>query len=310
VSRLREALETGRFAVTAEVGPPKGTDIHEMKEHIALLKDKVDALNVTDNQTSVMRIGSLAVCKLILEAGGEPVLQMTCRDRNRLGLQSDLLSADVLGVESVLCLTGDHIGAGDHASGKPVFDLDSVQLLQTVNGLNDGHDLSGNELNAPTHLFPGAVVTPEADPIEPQMIKFAKKVKAGARFFQTQAVYDLDNFATFMEEARKLEAKIMAGLVLLTSPAMAKYMDTQVPGVRVPAELMDEMKSVGTLKKGADKETKKKMAEARLAKGIEIAGRMIKRIKDEQLCDGVHIMAIGKEDVVPRILDAAGLNGK
>jgi 5,10-methylenetetrahydrofolate reductase len=291
VAAFREAFQTKDFVVTAEIGPPKGTDISQLIHHIELLKDKVDGLNVTDNQSSVMRISSLAICRVILDHGGEPILQLTCRDRNRLALQSELLSAAVLGVNNVLCLTGDYISVGDHPQAKPVFDLDSVQLLQTVGYLNQGKDLTGNELQGATNFFPGAVVTPEADPIEPQMIKFEKKIAAGAQFIQTQAIYDLDNFKRFMERARPHDVKIMAGIVLLVSAGMARYMNKNVPGIFVPDELIDEMAQA---RKGE-----------RLDAGIRIAGRMIKRLREERICDGVHIMAIGKEDCVPKILEAA-----
>ena len=290
---FKEALQSGDFVITAEVGPPKGTNIEEMLHHIDLLKDKVDALNVTDNQSSVMRISSLAVAHLIKEKGGEAILQMTCRDRNRLALQSDLLSTHILGVHNVLCLTGDYITVGDHIDAKPVFDLDSVQLIQTVKLLAQGKDLGGNELNKPAEFCVGAIVTPEADPIEPQLLKFEKKVKAGAEFFQTQAIYDLNKFKEFMKYARKFNVKMMAGIVLLVSAGMAKYMNANVPGIFVPQDLIDEMSSAPK-GKGLDK-------------GIEIAGRMIKQLKDEKVCDGVHIMAIGKEGVVPQILSAAGI---
>ena len=288
---FKEAFAEKDFVVTAEVGPPKGTDIDEMIENIELLKDKVDGINVTDNQSSVMRISSLAVCRLVLDHGGVPILQLTCRDRNRLAQQSELLSAWVLGVKSVLCLTGDYISVGDHPEAKPVFDLDSVQLLQTVEILNQGKDLAGNEMKGGTNFFNGAVVTPEADPIEPQMLKFEKKVAAGAKFFQTQAIYDMDNFKRFMEKARKHDVKMMAGVVLLVSAGMARYMNKNVPGIFVPDEMIEEMDAAG---KGKG-----------VAAGIKIAGRMIKQLREEKLCDGVHIMAIGKEDRVPDILKAA-----
>jgi len=291
VVAFRQAFAEKDFVVTAEVGPPKGTDIAELIEHIELLKDKVDGLNVTDNQSSVMRISSLAVCRLIADRGGEPILQLTCRDRNRLGLQSELLSAWVLGVKNVLCLTGDYISVGDHPQAKPVFDLDSVQLLQTVELLNQGKDLAGNEMQGGTDLFAGAVVTPEADPIEPQMIKFEKKIAAGAKFIQTQAIYDLDNFKRFMERVRQHDVKIMAGIVLLVTAGMARYMNKNVPGIFVPDELIREM---------ADAPKGK-----RLDAGIQIAGRMIRQLREEKICDGVHIMAIGKEGCVPDILKAA-----
>ena len=289
---FEDAFAEKEFVVTAEVGPPKGTDIAELVEHIDLLKDKVDGLNVTDNQSSVMRISSLAICRVILDHGGEPILQLTCRDRNRLALQSELLSAWVLGVRSVLCLTGDYISVGDHPQAKPVFDLDSVQLLQTVGMLNQGKDLADNEMQGSTGFYPGAVVTPEADPIEPQLLKYGKKIAAGARFIQTQAIYDLDNFKRFMEHARQYEGvKVMAGIVLLVTAGMAKYMNKNVPGIFVPDKLIDEMA-------GAPKGK-------RLEAGIRIAGRMIRQLREEKICDGVHIMAIGKEGCVPDILKAA-----
>jgi len=294
-SKLKQAFASGKFVVSGEVGPPKGTNIHEMLQHIDLLKVKVDALNVTDNQSSVMRISSLAVCKLIKEHGGEPILQLTCRDRNRLALQSELLSASILGVNNVLCLTGDYITIGDHTEAKPVFDLDSVQLIQALRQMEKGKDLAGNDLQGAPQFFAGAVVTPEADPIEPQLLKFEKKVKVGAEFFQTQAIYDIGNFKKFMQYARQFKVKIMAGIVLLTSAGMARYMNENVPGIFVPQELIDEMAGAGKGKA--------------LEKGVEIAGRMIRQLKDENVCDGVHIMAIGKEAAIPDILSAAGLNG-
>jgi 5,10-methylenetetrahydrofolate reductase len=294
LSRLKQAFASGKFVVSGEVGPPKGTDITEMLHHIDLLKDRVDALNVTDNQSSVMRISSLAVCQIIKEKGGEPILQMTCRDRNRIALQSDLLSAGIAGVNNVLCLTGDYITIGDHSGAKPVFDLDSVQLIQAARGMEQGRDLGGNELKGAPQFFLGAVVTPEADPLEPQLLKFEKKIKAGAEFIQTQAIYDIDNFKQFMKYARQFDVKIMAGIVLLVSAVMARYMNENVPGIFVPQPLIDEM--AGAPKGKA------------IDKGIEIAGRMIRQLKEENICDGVHIMAIGKEEKIPDILSAAGLN--
>ena len=290
---FREVLNSGKFVVTSEVGPPKGTNLEETLHHIDLLKDKVDALNVTDNQSSVMRYPSLGGCLLIKERGGESILQMTCRDRNRLALQADLLFAYTRGIRNVLCLTGDSIPVGDHKEAKGVFDLDSVQLLRTVRTMESSKDLGGNDLNGAIEFCSGAIVTPEAHPIEPQLRKFKKKVAAGAEFFQTQAVYDLDNFRNFMEYARQFNVKILAGIVLLVSARMARYMNENVPGIFVPQELIDELA-------GAEKGKA-------LQKGVEIAGRMIRTIKDESICDGVHIMAIGREKVVPEILAAAGL---
>jgi 5,10-methylenetetrahydrofolate reductase len=290
---FKEALASGKFVVTSEVAPPKGTNLEKFKHHIELLKDKVDAMNVTDHQSSVMRFPSLGGCLLVKELGGEVILQMTCRDRNRLALQADLLFASFLGIQNVLCLTGDSVMLGDHKEAKSVFDLDSSQLLKTVRILERGKDLGGNELDGGVSFCAGAIVTPEADPIEPQLIKFEKKIEAGAEFIQTQAVYDLDKFREFVEYARQFDTKILAGIILLTSAPMARFMNKNIAGVSVPQDLIDEMASAP---KGQA-----------LNKGIEIAGRMIKRIHDEKMCDGVHIMAIGKEEKVPDIMAAAGL---
>jgi len=293
VSSFRDALNSGKFVITSEVAPPKGTNLEQTLQHIELLKDKVDALNVTDHQSSVMRFPSLGGCLAIKERGGEAILQMTCRDRNRLALQADLLLAYTRGIRNVLCLTGDAIPVGDHKEAKGVFDLDSVQLLRAIRLLESGQDLGDNSLNGAVEFCAGAIVTPEARPIEPQLIKFEKKVEAGAEFFQTQAIYDLDNFGEFMQYARRLQVKVLAGIVLLSSARMAKFMTENVPGISVPQNLIDELADAP---KG----------EA-LAKGIEIAGRMIAALKKDSICDGVHIMAIGREEVVPDILAAADL---
>ncbi len=297
-SRLKEALDSGKFVVTSEVAPPKGTNLDTLVHHIDLLKDMVDGLNVTDHQSSVMRYPSLGGCLLIQEHGGEAILQMTCRDRNRMALEADLLMASSRGINNVLCLTGDAVPVGDHKEAAGVFDLDSLQLLHAIRKLESGQDLGDNDLDGGVDFCAGAIVTPEAHPLEPQLIKFEKKVEAGAEFFQTQAIYDLDNFAGFMEVARQYPVKILAGIVLLSSAKMAQYMTNNVPGIFVPQHLIDEMANAvaGDAPKGAG-----------LAKGIEIAGRMIKEIRESSLCDGVHIMAIGKEDKVPDILAAAGL---
>lgn len=290
---LRDLLNSGKFVVTAEVGPPKGTDIKEMRHHMELLKGKVDVVNITDNQSAVMRICSLAVCKIALEHGLEPILQMTCRDRNRIGLQSDLLGAAVLGINNVLCMTGDHVSAGDHKGAKPVYDVESVQLLRIVDGLNNGKDMYGNEMKGATDFLQGAVVTPEANPLEPQLIKFEKKIRAGAKFFQTQAIYDIDKFREFMKHARKFPVKILAGFVVLKSAGMANFLNNNVPGIKVPQALIDELKAAGK--------------EKALETGLNITARHIKQLKEENICDGVHIMAIGMEDKVPLIMEKAAL---
>lgn len=290
---FKEKLDSGKFVITSEIAPPKGTNLEQMHHHIQMLKDKVDALNVTDHQSSVMRFPSIGGCMAIREHDGEAILQMTCRDRNRMSLQAELMLAYSRGVKNVLCLTGDAVPVGDHKEAKGVFDLDSVQLLRTIRTMESGYDLGGNELDGAVEFCSGAIVTPEANPLEPQLMKFEKKVEAGAVFFQTQAVYDLDNFIKFMDYARRFQVKILAGLVLLSSARMARYMTENVPGIFVPDNLINELSSAP---KG----------EA-LTKGIEIAGRMIATLKNDSICDGVHIMAIGKEEVVPDILAAAGM---
>ena len=289
---LQSLLEAGKFVVTAEVGPLKGTDVTEIKEVAELLRGRVDAVNVTDQQSSVMRLGSLATCHLLKEEGLDPIFQMTCRDRNRLALQSDLLSAYVLGIENVLAITGDLPSLGDHPQAKPVYDLDSVQLLWVIERLNEGYDMAGNELKGKPNFFPGAVVNPGADTeaaFELQLIKMEKKMTAGARFFQTQAIYDVNAFAKFMKRVEEFKVPILAGIIPLKSAGMARFMNKNVAGVFVPEELINKM---------AEAEDKTKT-------GIEIAANIINELRD--ICHGVHIMAIGWEKKVPAVLDAAGL---
>ena len=289
---LKSRLEAGKFVVTTEVGPLKGTDTTEIEEIGELLRGRVDAANATDQQSSVMRLGSLATCHILKKKGLDPVLQMTCRDRNRLALQSDLLSAHVLGVENVLALTGDLPALGDHPQAKQVYDLDSVSLLWVISRLNEGYDMVGNELQGKTNFFSGAVVTPGADTeakLELQLIKMEKKIAAGAGFFQTQAVYDADAFAKFMKRVEGFKVPVLAGVIPLKSVAMARFMNRNVAGVFVPEELISKMAE----------------AENKAQTGMEIAANLIRELKD--ICQGVHIMAIGWEKRVPAILDAAGL---
>lgn len=287
--KLSELFREGRFVVTSEVGPPKGTDASEMLANAELLRPWVHALNITDQQSSVMRLGSLAAAHLLKERGIEPIYQLTCRDRNRIALQSDLLSAWTMGVENVLCLTGDYVSLGDHPGAKPVFDLDSVSLLATAKRLNEGYDLAGNELQGKPEFCLGAVVTPGANPLEMQLIKMERKIAAGAEFFQTQAIYEPERFAHFMEEIKSAKVPVIAGIILLKSAGMARFMNKNVAGVHVPEHLISEMEE----------------AKDRVAKSIELAARLIREIKD--LCQGVHIMPIGWERHVPAVLEEAGL---
>jgi len=286
---LCDKIKTGKFILTSEIGPPKGTDIEEVLKDAELIKDRVDAVNVTDLQSSVMRVGSLAICRLLMERGIEPVYQVTCRDRNRLALQSDLLSAAVFGIKNVLALTGDHPILGDHPHAKPVFDMDSVQLLEAIKLLQSGKDMAGKELKGVPEFCAGAVVNPGADPLEPEIIKMEKKIDKGAQFFQTQAIYDVDLFKRFLDAVKNIKTTIIAGIVLLKSAGMAKYMNKNVSGVFVPDHLIEEMS------KTQDKS----------ATSIEIAARLIKELKP--LSQGIHVMPIGWDKKVPLVLDAAGL---
>ena len=289
---LKPLLEAGKFVITAEVGPLKGADTTEISEVAQLLRGRVDAANVTDQQSSVMRLGSLATCHLLKEEGLDPVFQVTCRDRNRLALQSDLLSAWALGIENVLAITGDLPSLGDHPQAKPVYDIDSVQLLWVIKRLNEGYDMVGNELKGKPNFFPGAVVNPGADTeaaFELQLIKMEKKIEVGAKFFQTQAIFNVDTFAKFMKRVEGFNIPILAGIIPLKSAGMARFMNKNVAGVSVPEELIDQMAKT----------------EDKVRSGIEIAANIIKELKG--MCQGVHIMPIGWEKRVPAILDAAGL---
>jgi methylenetetrahydrofolate reductase (NADPH) len=292
-SSFEEKLDSDKFIVTTEIGPPKGADTSEMIHHIDLLKDRVDAINITDHQSSVMRFPSIGGCLLVKEHGGEPVLQVTCRDRNRLALQAECLLAYSRGIANVLCLTGDSVDVGDHKEAKPVFDVDSVQLLRMLRTMESGTDMAGNELKGAPKFCLGASVHPEADFIEPQLLKYDKKIAAGAQFFQTQGIFDLASLRRFMQYASQFDAKVLAGVIVLASARMAKYMNENVPGISVPQAVIEELAAV---EKGKG-----------LQKGIEIAARTIRTIGEEGMCKGVHIMAVGNEAIVPDILEAAEL---
>lgn len=275
LKRLKDVLNEGQFAVTVEYNPPKGTNISGILDNAKQLVGRVHGVNVTDNTAAVVRAGSLPVCRLLYELGHDPVLQLTCRDRNRIAMQSDLLGAHMLGIRNVLCLTGDYPTVGDHKDAKPVYDLDSVQVMQMVRGLNSGRDMAGNKLDGPTDFTIGAAVTPEADLVGPVLAKFEVKVKAGAKFFQTQAVYNPDVFASFMKAVRPYQVKVLAGILLLRNAKMAEFMNANIPGMAVPQTMIDELRAAG----GKSEEV-----------GVEIAVRTINAVRPH--CDGVHIMAI------------------
>jgi methylenetetrahydrofolate reductase (NADPH) len=294
MSILKNELESGKFVVTGEIGPPKGVNLDKCLQSAEILRNRVTAINVTDLQSAVMRVGSMAVSARLVASGLEPVYQLTCRDRNRLALQSDLLSAWALGIQNVLCLSGDHPIMGDHTEAKPVYDLDSVQLLNAANMLNQGHDMSGHELESSPGLFLGAVVTPSADPIEPQIIKMKKKIDAGAKFFQTQAIYEPDKFEQFMNRVQGYNIPVIAGVVILKNAGMARFMNENVAGINVPDSLIQELDNTA-------KEDRKK-------KAVEITSRIISQLKP--FCQGIHIMPLGWEDIVPDIINAAELDKK
>ena len=288
--RLIDVLNRGTFAVTVEYNPPKGTNISAVLENAKQLVGRVHGVNITDNTAAVVRAGSLPVCRLLYELGHDPVMQLTCRDRNRIAMQSDLLGAHMLGIRNILCLTGDYPTVGDHKEAKPVYDLDSVQVMQLVQGLNNGKDMMGNKLDGSTAFTIGAAVTPEADLIGPVLAKFEVKVKAGAQFFQTQAVYNPDVFASFMKQVRPFNVKVLAGILVLRNHKMAEFMNANIPGMSVPKEMIDELKAAGDRAEDV---------------GVDIAVRSIKAVRPH--CDGVHLMAIKATHRLAEIITKAEL---
>ncbi len=286
---FKDKISSGKFVVTSEVGPPKGTDLGAVMKNVRLVKERVDAINVTDLQSSLMRLGALAVSHLLIDEGVEPIYQLTCRDRNRLALQSDILSAAVMGIKNILVLTGDHPSRGDHPEAKPVFDLDAVTLLEAIKRLNSGTDLSGKALKGSPDIFSGAVVNPGADPLEPELMKMEKKIKAGASFFQTQAIFDIKIFEDFLKEVKGFNIPIIAGVLILKSADMARYMNKNVPGVVVPDKIIEIME------RSVDRERT----------AVDIAGGLMNDLKG--MAQGVHIMPIGWDRCLIPAMDKAGL---
>ncbi|MBU4288562.1 MAG: methylenetetrahydrofolate reductase [Proteobacteria bacterium] len=295
-SNLEKILSSGQFAVTAECGPPKGTSVKVIQRKGELLKFHCDALNVTDNQTAIVRMSSLSGCVLLRQVNVEPVMQMVVRGRNRLAIQSDILGAVALGIRNVLCLSGDHQKFGNHPTAKGVYDIDSMQLIQTLKKMRDEKKfLSGDDISGEVPLFLGAAANPFADPFEFRVTRLAKKVKAGADFIQTQAIFDVPKFSRWMEMVRDREldqkVHILAGVIPVKSVGMARYMRNNVSGLSVPKELVD------------------RMADAKDAKeeGVKICLEIIEQLKDIEGVHGVHIMAVAWEDIVPSIVEKAGL---
>ncbi len=298
MSLLKEALHSGKFAVTAEMAPPKGYDFSEQLEVAALLKDKVHGVNVTDMQSACLKASSLGLCVHLKLAGIEPILQVTGRDRNRMAIQADMLSAASFGIDTMLALTGDHPVVGDCRSSKPVYDLDSVGILRMLTKMEEtGKDCGGNVLESKPTFFKGAAVTPVYEPMFLQVNKLRQKVEAGAEFIQTQGIFDLESMNRFLDAVDKanIHVPIMAGIIPLKSAGMAKFMNEKVPGIAVPQAQIDAL--------AAAKESGRKPSEL----GIELAAELIGQIRDEKLCAGVHIMAIGAEKNVPTILAKAGI---
>lgn len=293
--KVTDYFDRGEFVVSAEIGPPKGINLDGVlataKEYLSGLR----AVNVTDNQSSVMRLGSLATCKVLKDAGLNPIFQLTCRDRNRIALQSDLLSAAMLGLDNVLALTGDYTSMGDHPQAKPVFDLDSVSLLYAMSQLEQGVDLGGNELVGEAPSFAkGAVVSPCSDSVDAQLMKMERKIAAGAQYFQTQAVFDSEKFIQFMEKAKQFGVPVQLGIIIPKSVGMCRYMDNNIAGISVPEAVYEGLR--------ADKEKTK----AGIA-GVEIAAQIIRDCAP--YCQGVHIMSLGWESKIPSLLEQAGIQG-
>lgn len=298
-SNIERLLEKGEFVVTSECGPPRGSDAEAIRQKGSLLKGVVDGVNVTDNQTSVVRMSSLSSSIILKEMGFDPIWQMVCRDRNRIAIQSDILGAAALGINNLLCLSGDHQSFGDNPKAKNVYDIDSIQLIHTVKTLRDeGRFLGGDEVKGAPALFIGAAENPFADPFEIRALRLGKKVKAGADFIQTQCIYNVEKFAKWMEEVRQRglheQVAILAGVTPLKSAGMAKYMKKNVPGMDVPDSLIERLSSVPK--------------ENQAQEGIKICVEMIKELKEIEGVRGVHIMAIEWEEKVAEIVKAAGLS--
>ena len=290
---IKKLFDRGEFVITAEVAPPKGFHLDNLLYEAEEYLNGVTAVNVTDCQSSNMRMGSLATCKALKDKGVDSIFQLTCRDRNRLALQGDLLSAAYFGIDNLLLLTGDHTRLGDTPQAKPVFDLDSVSLIHAVTQLEKGIDLGGNELEGePPKFSKGAVVSPCSDSVDFQLTKMGRKIEAGAEYFQTQAVFESGKFIEFMEKAKKYGVPVMLGVIIPKNAGMANFMNNNIAGISVPPEMIEELK--------ADKEKTKAGVT-----GVEIAARIIRECR--AYCQGVHIMALGWESKVPEVLKLAGL---
>jgi 5,10-methylenetetrahydrofolate reductase len=295
MSRLKKALEAGKFPVVAELKPPKGITLNGMFSPVGFLKKRVTAFSVPDNEHARLRLSSLAACRLLREADTEPLLHLTCRDRNRLALESELLGAAALGIANILVVSGDYVTLGDHPQAKPVYDADSVQLLQIARGLMAGHDSAGLPLDGDNpEFFLGAVVIPEAEPLAPQLVKFEKKVAAGAQFFITPAVFDLEKLRQFRQSLSPLPLKLLVTLKILGAEEVAQAQEGKWRKVySLPPEILQELTAAEP--------------EKLWFTGAEIAGRLLKQIKEGNLADGVYLKAQGRADLFTMVLEGAGL---
>jgi len=290
--RFEEKLDTKRFLVTMEVNPPKGTDLSDILQAVEAVQRLVDAINVTDGSGAIMRACSLAVAKMVLAAGVDLILQMTCRDRNRLALQADLLGASILGIRNVLLLTGDDPKSGDHPDAKPVFDINSAALMQVAKGLTQGKDMAGKELTGSPRFCIGAAADPGAKDLDVEMQKFQAKIGGGAQFFQTQAVFDPQKLSAFMGRAKACGKPVLAGILLVKSAKMARYMNEHVWGIHVPEEIVARFE-----------QTRDARAEC-----VAVTVELIRAVRDS--ADGIHLYPLGWENLVPDILKEAGVGGK
>ncbi|MBI1861797.1 MAG: methylenetetrahydrofolate reductase [Deltaproteobacteria bacterium] len=283
MSHLSEKMERGERVITAEITPPKGAGVKKLLQHATLLKPHVDAINITDCQRALVKMSSLAACKVLLDNGVEPVYQLTCRDRNSIALQSDLMGAGALGIPNLLCLTGDPVKVGDQPNAKSVFEIESTQLLKLVGSLQKGRDQSAAKMNAPTKFFVGAVVNPVLTNESSQLKRMEKKIEAGARFFQTQACYSVATFREFLKEAVPFRANVLAGILILHSLEIAQYLKANIPGVAMPDDVLSRLSAVGR--------------EA----GIELAVETMLGVAD--LCQGFHLMTVREEEIIPEVLE-------
>lgn len=285
MSRLSEALAREDFVLTAEIGPPRGSDVSAFREKAKSFTNKVVAVNVTDNQRALVKLSSVVGSLILLQEGVEPICQTTCRDRNRIGLQSDLLSAYAMGIENVLALTGDPVKAGDHPDAKPVFEMQSSQLLQLIGTLNAGTDSAGKPLHGTPRIFPGAVINPNANNMDAELRRLERKVAAGARFVQTQAIYDAELFARFAEGARAFNVPILAGILYLRSAKSARFINRAIPGIQIPESMVER------LEKASDPE----------AEGVNIGVELVEAMRPH--CRGVHLMSVGAEHRLVDMID-------